>query len=374
MLRSIYIFIIGFIALILPACQRAQSAVEAGDTIPMTYAHNLTLVEHDGWTMAEMRNPWDTTKVLHRYALVGKNDVKVPDGLTVVHVPLRRAAVFTSVLCGLMNDLGGEDAIGGVCDASYISLPIVQQGLKDGSIADLGNAMDPNIERIMDLQPDALLPSPFQNSGGYGRLERIGIPIVECADYMEVSPLARAEWMRFYGRLFGVGAKADSLFSTIEGRYLALREKAQNVRHRPRLMAESLSGNTWFTPGGQSTMGILYRDAGTDYLWADTPESGSLSLSIEAVMERAIDADIWIMKYNAPTAMDYELLAKENALYTRFRPFRERRIFACNTQQVPYYEETPFHPDLLLANLLQIFHPELGIVAEKSYFCNIKSE
>lgn len=346
--------------------------MEEGDTLHLSYAHNLTLIEHEGWTMAELRNPWDTTKVLHRYALVEHEDINLPADLTVVHVPLRHAAVFTSVHCALLHELGMDSSIGGVCDAAYIQLPTIQKALKEGRIMDLGNAMEPNLERVMQLQPDALMPSPFQNSGGYGRLERIGIPIIECADYMEVSPLARAEWMRFYGRLFGAGEKADSLFACIEERYLTLKKKAESVNHRPRLMAEQLSGNTWYTPGGQSTMGILYRDAGTDYVWADTPESGSLSMSIEAMMERALEADVWILKYNGSSPLSYTQLTDDNPLYARFRPFKTRMIFACNTLSVPLYEEIPFHPDRLLADLLHIFHPELNIIADHTYFTPIE--
>lgn len=365
------------LSLLFTSCQLSHqsSTGHEGDTVTLRYARHLQMVEYDSYTMATLRNPWDTTLVLHRYALVDRNkehQPPVPEGTTLVRVPLQRAAVFTSVHCALLCELGVQVAIGGVTDSEYIKLPQVQRALSDGSIVDLGNGMEPNLERVMQLSPDALMPSPFQNSGGYGRLERIGIPIIECADYMEVSPLARAEWMKFYGRLFGVRERADSLFAEVERQYNSLKATAQNVSHRPRLMVEKMVGGAWYTPGGQSTQGMLYNDAGAHYLWSDTPESGSLSLSLEHVMERALDADIWLLKYHSDATLSYEALASEHPSYAQFRPFRQRRVYGCNTSQALFYEETPFHPERLLRHLLHIFHPELSVSDENAYFCPLK--
>ena len=216
---------------------RTDKSAEHGDTIPMRYARNLTMVRYADRTEVTIRNPWDTTAVLHRYILMpqdpprpslkrrekrpsptsplkgeasslprregrgGSSSLPSPSergqGGEVVHVPLTRAGVFTSVHCGLIEELGCREAIRGICEIQYINLPYVQEGVRTGRIANFGSAMEPTIEVIMDAEPDALLISPFENSGGYGRVERLGIPIIECADYMEYSPLARAEWMKF---------------------------------------------------------------------------------------------------------------------------------------------------------------------------------
>lgn len=363
---------------LMTSCGQTQRGNDGGDTIPMSYAHNLMMVEHEDYTMVELRNPWDTTKVLHRYALVEMNSTSdnpqknIPSDADIIRVPLTHSAVFTSVMCGLMIDLGVENAIAGVCDAEYISAPYVNERLKNGSIKDLGNGMAPTLESVMELMPDALMPSPFQNSGGYGRLERIGIPIVECADYMEISPLARAEWMKFYGRLFGVGERADSLFREISHRYESLKTEALNVEHRPRLMVEQMSGGVWYQPNGESTMGQMYKDAGADYVWAETPGAGSQPMSIEAVMDRALDADIWLLKYTADQPLTYGQMQSDNPLYAHFRPFKERNVWACNTVATHFYEETPFHPDILLEALIKIFHGKLGSQENNSYFCRVK--
>ena len=163
--------------------------------------------------------------ILHTYVLVDKEKslpADLPEG-TLVRTPLSKAVVYSSVHCGLLDQIGALESIGGVCDLKYIKLPEVQDGCRTGSIADVGNGMNPDMEKIIDLHPDAIMLSPFENSGGYGRVEKLDIPIIECADYMETSALGRAEWMRFYGLLFGEAQKADSLFAEVEKNYNELK-------------------------------------------------------------------------------------------------------------------------------------------------------
>lgn len=334
----------------------------AGDTLALRYARRLSIVEHDSCSVASLVDPWDTTRILHRYVLVPAAQplpAQLPEG-TLLRTPLSRSLVYTSVHCGLLHELGVGQAIAGVCDLSYIDLPSIHEGVGQGRITDCGSGMNPDIERIMALRPDAILLSPFENSGGYGRLEQLGIPLVECADYMETSPLGRAEWVRFYGRLYGCAPQADSLFAAVEERYLALQALAAATTSRPLVLMELKSSSAWYVPGGQSTTGILCHDAGARYAFADDAHSGSVPLSFETVFARASEADYWLFKYNRSYEMTYGSLEADYAGYAAFRPFRERRIYVCHTGRVPFYEETPFHPDLLLSDLLHIFHPELA--------------
>ena len=333
---------------------------------PMKYAHNMRMeMEEDGLSVT-IRNPWDTTRILHRYLLTTDSTLRRSDA-TVVRVPLRNAAVFTSVQCALMMELNCPDIIGGVCEIEYIHVPYVQKGVSEGRIIDLGNGMSPNVERMMDLQPDAILTTPFENSGGYGRLERIGIPIIECADYMESSPLARAEWVRFYGRLFGRAKEADSLFQAVETAYTTIRKRvAAETKKRPRLLVETPQGSHWYVPGGSSTMGRLYQDAGADYIFSSISGAGSTPLSIEQVLERGMDAQVWILKHHGPVDLrqlrkDYPALARINA-----------PMYLCDTSTSLFYEETPYHPERLLQNLVNIFHPELAYPTDYLYFCPLE--
>ena len=207
---------------------RGPSVQEAGDTVSLKYATQLSIVRHKDYTEVVVKNPWKEGKILHSYLLVPDSidpqDISHSSLSTVVRTPLRRSVMFTTVHCAMLMSFGCEQSIAGVADLKYIKIPWIHEQVKAGRITDVGEGMSPVVEKIIDQRPDALFLSPFENSGGYGRLEEIGIPIIECAEYMEPSPLARAEWLRFYGMLFGCEARADSLFAVVDSSYNALKK------------------------------------------------------------------------------------------------------------------------------------------------------
>ena len=242
---------------------RSAHLQESGDSIPFKYATLPSIVKYDGYTVVTLANPWKEGKALHTYVLVPSNaplPVHLPKG-TVIRTPLKRAVVFTTVHCALLMELGCRDKIAGVADLKYIKIPWIQRQAAKGRIADCGDGMSPMIEKIIDLRPDAILLSPFENSGGYGKLEEIDIPLVECAEYMEVSPLARAEWMRFYGLLFGCQKKADKLFEKVDKNYCDLQQKAQEAGEGRSVLIDKQVGSVWYVPGGQSTIGQMVKGA-----------------------------------------------------------------------------------------------------------------
>lgn len=363
--------------LLLSACgggSKTSSLQAEGDTVRMKYSSLLQIVKHADYTVVTIRNPWDTLKVLHTYLLADREKPlpeHLPEG-TVVRTPLQKSVIYSSVHCSLWSELDELKGIGGVCGLEYIKLPQIQEGCRNRSIVNVGNSMNPDIERIIDLRPDAILLSPFENSGGYGRVGKLNIPIIECADYMETSALGRAEWMRLYGLLLGKEAQADSLFAGIEKEYLTLTQqvKSQNLK-RPTVISEMKNSSAWYIPGGNSTMGRLYQDAGADYVFAYLSNSGSVPLAFETVFDRGGNADIWLIKYNQPQDKTYSELERDYAPYARFKAFQDRKVYGCNTNHVPFYEESPFHPELLLKDLIKIFHPELLPDYDLKYFSNL---
>lgn len=363
--------------LLLSACgggSKTSSLQAEGDTVRMKYSSLLQIVKHADYTVVTIRNPWDTLKVLHTYLLADREKPlpeHLPEG-TVVRTPLQKSVIYSSVHCSLWSELDELKGIGGVCGLEYIILPQILEGCRNGSIVNVGNSMNPDIERIIDLRPDAILLSPFENSGGYGRVGKLNIPIIECADYMETSALGRAEWMRLYGLLLGKEAQADSLFAGIEKEYLTLTQqvKSQNLK-RPTVISEMKNSSAWYIPGGNSTMGRLYQDAGADYVFASLSNSGSVPLAFETVFDRGGNADIWLIKYNQPQDKTYSELERDYAPYARFKAFQDRKVYGCNTNHVPFYEESPFHPELLLKDLIKIFHPELLPDYDLKYFSNL---
>lgn len=344
--------------LLVMSCSRSAHNGSGKDT-NMKYAELLSIHDGDGFTVVEIHNPWDTAKLLHRYVLV-PSDASMPEKTPkgdIVRTPLHDVAVFSTVHCGLIDELGAFGSIKGVCDAQYIYLQKVQQGLTDGLISDFGSSMAPNIERIMEKRPAAILLSPYENSGSYGKLGKIGITLIECADYMETSPLGRAEWIKFYGLLLGKEEKADSIFLAVEKRYNHIKDRMAKRKDRPSVVTEMKSGSTWYIAGGRSTVGQLITDAGGRYVFSDVNASGAQPFSPEKAFSRAQGADIWLLKYTLEKDMTLKTLGSEWANNKYMKAYKKGNVYGCNLAYAHIYEDTPFHPEIMLAELANILHP-----------------
>ena len=407
-MKKLYILLCGAtVALLMAACQGGKTAAadaEAGDTLEMKYAKLLTIVKHgDGekasgvaegidyqYAEALVANPWKAGTMLHRYILIPKGEEgdKTVAMLAkrrstgarcttdTVRTPVERSAVFIAPHCQLMYELGCQQAIRGVCDLDYINIPDVKKRAAAGnaaarnSIVDCGSSMAPDIERIIALKPEAILLSPFENSGGYGKLDKLHVPIIEAADYMESSPLGRAEWMKFYGMLFGneegksngisgsCESKADSLFAKIEKEYLKLKAEAGKLPKGLSILTERKTGNVWYVPGGQSTIGILLKDANARYIFEDDQHSGSLAMSPEQILAKGKQVDVWAFKYFGGAPLSQAQLLQEYDGYKALAAFNRGNIYQVDTSTVPYFELTSFHPELLLREFIILAHGE----------------
>jgi iron complex transport system substrate-binding protein len=358
---------------------RGPSAQEAGDTVSFKYATQLSIVRHKDYTEVVVKNPWKEGKILHSYLLVPDSidpqDISHSSLSTIVRTPLRRSVMFTTVHCAMLMSFGCEQSIAGVADLKYIKIPWIHEQVKAGRITDVGEGMSPVVEKIIDQRPDALFLSPFENSGGYGRLEEIGIPIIECAEYMEPSPLARAEWLRFYGMLFGCEARADSLFAVVDSSYCALKGLASNhkaqsskLKVQSTVLLDKVTGSVWYVPGGRSTIGQMIQDAGGNYPWADDDHSGSVSLPFEAVLEKAGEADVWLFRYSSDHDITPDELLSEHHGYDQFKAFRSGEIYGCDVERSLFYEESPFRPDWLLGDYIHILHPDIPNLPPLRYY------
>lgn len=424
--RKIYIFGALLALLVLTACQGGKTTAgeaEEGDTLKMKYAKLLTIVKHGEKGTASLNNdaedaeyqyaevnvanPWKAGTLLHRYILIpkGKEGDEMVARLALqrtsgmgcttdtVRTPVERSAVFIAPHCQLMYELGCQQAIRGVCDLDYINIPDVKKraalsrntaarkassgnvsagkASAGNSIVDCGSSMAPDIERIIALKPEVILLSPFENSGGYGKLDKLHIPIIEAADYMESSPLGRAEWMKFYGMLFkkdgnapktalaaSCEPKADSLFAKIEKEYLKLKAEAAGYPKGLSILTERKTGNVWYVPGGQSTIGILMKDANARYIFEDDEHSGSLAMSPEQILAKGKQVDVWAFKYFGGAPLSQAQLLQEYDGYKALAAFSRGNIYQVDTSTVPYFELTSFHPELLLREFIILAHGE----------------
>ena len=349
-------------------CSRKPDATSCdGQTMEFRYATLLTIEQHEGYTLASIRDPWEADRILHRYVLSdGKattDDVKnrinrlTDEGYTLLHTPLERVAVFTSSHAQLIVWLGKLENISAVCDLRYMNIPEIRQRVAQGDIADCGDSMMPDVERLTMSRPDAVFLSPFAGSGGYGQLEQTGIPIIGCADYMEPTPLARAEWMRFYALLLGEEAIADSLFQRVESEYHRLTAEAAAMGTGRTLLTERKTGSVWYVPGGESWAGRLIKDAAAGHPFAGDTHSGSLPLSPEQILSQGDRIDAWAVKTNGREPLTCATLLAEYDGYKMLRAMKEGNVYECNTIAQPFFEQTAFRPDWLLRDYIIIAHP-----------------
>lgn len=376
------LFFVLTIVVLLCSCggRRMAGTTGEGDTLYFKYAQLLTVEQYDGYRLVTIKNPWKEGAVLHRYQLIDNrsnpsnqnSQTPILDDATVVRVPLKRSVVFTSLHASLIDVMGAEQQVAGVADSKYMKVDYVREGIRDGRILDCGDGMSPVIEKIIDAEADAILLSPFENSGGYGRLEEIDIPLIECAEYMERSPLARAEWVRFYGMLYGKEKEADSLFSLVDSNYGLLKKLATTSRLRPSVLMDKQTGPVWYVPGGQSTIGRMLQDAQCRYPFADDDHSGSLALTFETILEKNGDADVWLLRYDSERPLQLHQLLTEQPGYPQLRPVKTGNVFGCNVSTSMFYEESPFRPDLLLQDFIQILHPDIPNMPPLRYYQKVK--
>lgn len=349
---------------------RSHSVSGDGEEVEMRYADYITISQHPGFTEVTVRNPWDSVRTLQRYILVPKDSVvptSLPQGV-LVRTPLSNTLVYSSIHAGLISDLGSLDAIGGLCNANYIKDPELKRRLASGSVTDCGLGQNPNIEKVIKLRPQAILLSPYDNNDKHAKIGELGIPIIECADYMETSPLGRAEWVKFYGLLFGSEKRADEMFAATETEYLRLKEMAAKASSRPKVIFDQRYGQTWSVPGKNSTTGQLIEDAGGKNPFDCYKQSGSVQLDPEKVLGMAHDADVWFVRYYQETEKSLKELAADAPVNSRFKAFKKGNVYGCNTLYKNLFEETPFHPDRLLRDMVILIHPELADNRKPVYY------
>lgn len=359
-------------ALLFPSCTKGggvSSHSAEGTGVELRYADNLCITDYEGYTLVSVRNPWDTTRTMGRYALV-ESDL-TPAGLDsdvhIIRVPLKRAVVYSAIHDDLIAELGHREAIAGVCDIPFIHDSILKERIHEGLVTDCGSPMMPSLENILRCKPDAVLLSPYQNANPHEQLDRLNVSVIECADYMESSPLGRAEWVKFYGRLFGESRRADSIFKDTEQKYLALRDKAASTKIRPTVLFDRIYGNAWDIPVKYSTTGRMIEDAGGVNPFGFYNKAGSIASAPENVLYTAKKADFWFIR-NFGSNISYKSLEADNSLYPQFDAYKKRHVYFSDTSASRLFEDMAFHPHLILADMISILHPETGVSSPVKYY------
>jgi iron complex transport system substrate-binding protein len=361
---------IAFSLLLFSACSSKQGGSSASsatadssyfsEKITIQYLRGFSIRYHGSYAEVDVRDPFDSTKLLKRYLLVDRTKPipkNMPEGL-VVKVPVEKSACFYGLTVYEMARLGVNQTLTGVAETQYVKDSLVRAKIKQGKVVDLGEVAQANVERIIEANPEMLVVSPI-SGGSLKKIEETGVPLVYDCSYLENTPLARAEWIKFLALFFKKEAQANQLFDSVAARYNRVSTIAKAAKTQPTVFTEKRYGQVWYTPGGKSYMARFLADAGASYIWKDDNTAGSLSLGFETVLSKASNADFWIIKTNTPYEFTYTRLKQEYSLYGSFKAFKVGQVIGCDTGRTPYYEDGFLEPDVILTDMVSLFHPEL---------------
>lgn len=325
------------------------------------HAEGFRLTEHEGYTRLRTMAAGDTTT----YLLVPRGQAPPPGVQAdyVVETPVRSVVALSSAHVAMLHRVGQEARVVGVDRLGHVNTASVRRRIEQGQVAEVGTDEALNVEQILLLEPDLVTSyvSGGVHVGGLGQLRAAGVPVLLVQHFDEASPLGRAEWVKALAAFFEAGDAAEAAFAEVEAAYEGLAARARAAAQRPTLFAGMPFRGTWFVPGGDSHRARLFADAGGAYRWADNPSRQSVPLAFEAVYARAAETAYWI---GAPS---YErlgdLVASEPRL-AAFRAVREGRVYADDARLTPeggndLWETGAVRPDLVLADLVHILHPEL---------------
>jgi len=310
-----------------------------------------------------LADPWKKSSELVRYYLAENDQVQVPaDGIR-IRIPVRSLVSGSCTQYTFLEQLGEIAAVKGICDAKTIYNSALRQAVRKGSIADLGDPFQINVERCLVLKPEAMLMNSFnQQDEHLSRVRESGIPVLYDNEWMEPGLLARAEWIRFIACLFNKEALADSLFQAVSSNYERLKKLASSsCSVKPEVLSGDDFRGTWYLPGGRSFTAQLFRDAGALYKYRNDTTSGSRPFTFEQILKDFNRADVWVGVTNGNSL---ETLQKRDERYTLFQSFRKGNVYAYTNRTTPeggndFWESAVARPDALLSDFIKVFHPEL---------------
>lgn len=367
-MKSIYLKSLSFLFLFsLIGCKQNDNFSDAkakNSKNLVQYAKGLEIYKHLGFSILKITNPWPNAKGSFTYILQEQNGI-IPDSLkqfAVIPIPLKSIVVTSTTHLPALELLGVENTLIGFPNTDYISSVTTRKLIDAGKVREVGVNENLNTEVLIDMNPDLIVSFGLNDSNPtLDNLQKSGLKVMLNGDWTEQSPLGKAEWIKFFGALYGLDAKANSIFSKIEKEYnstLALSKKATT---KPTVLSGAMYQKIWYVPQGESWASLFLKEAKSNYLWAETKGTGSLSVPFEAVLEKAKSADFWIAPGDFSSLKE---MSDSNPHYNEFGSFKNKKVYSYSLKKgakggILYFELSPTRPDLVLKDLIKIFHPEL---------------
>ncbi len=349
---------------LISACKQTEKKPISVTNTNIKYAKGFTIQSFKNYKKLIIKAPYPNADETFEVVLLpkGNNLPKEVKGAKIIATPIEKIVVTSTTHIPMLELLHQEQSLVGFPNTKYISSIRTRQRIADGAVKELGNEQDINIEVLLNLQPEAVIGFAINsNNKMFANIEKAGIPVLLNGDWLEETPLGRAEWIKFFGALFNKEKEADSIFNAIERQYKEAELIAKKAANSPTVLSGALFKDVWNLPAGDSFVAQFLKDANTRYLWADTNGKGSLSLNFESVLDKGKSAEFWI----APgyyTSLSQ--LKNTNEHYTQFEAFQHQNIysFANKTGEnggVLYYELAPVQPHIVLKDIIKVAHPEL---------------
>lgn len=371
-MKKLYPYILFALLISLFACRPSSKDKETKDntiaiiegtnaTVKLDYAKGFKIKYlSDDIRLIDIKDPQNEQAETYRFAFISKDVSKsdIPDGYVPIRVPIQKTICMTSLQLSNFIKLDACSYITGTTSARHLFNAEINRQIKDGKTIKIGMEGNFDSEDIIAANPDIILISPFKR-GGYEALKDVGIPLIPHLGYKEMTPLGQAEWIKFVGMLVGKEEQAGKTFDEIANRYNELKGLAAKVEKRPLVFSGEIRGGNWYAVGGKSFLAQLFEDAGADYFLKDDEHSGGINLDFETVYSQAAQADYWRIVNSHQGIFTYDALKDEDTRYTDFKAFKEKRVVYCNMRLKPFYESMPVEPELVLADLIKAFHPDL---------------
>jgi iron complex transport system substrate-binding protein len=367
-MKSVFIRVILFLVLI-PFIGCKKSSENSKNTLAnfensIHYAKGLEIYKQHGFSIVKITNPWPKAKEVFTYILQEKNGI-IPDSLkqfTVIPIPIQSIVVTSTTHIPSLELLGVENTLVGFPNTDYISSAKTRKLIDAGKVREVGSNESLNTEVLIDMKPDLIVSFGLNNSNPtLENLQKSGLKVMLNGDWTEQSPLGKAEWIKFFGQLYGLDSKANTLFSEIETAYNSTLALVKNANTKPTVLSGAMYQEQWYLPQGESWAALFLKDAQSHYLWANSKGTGSLAVSFEVILEKAQNADFWIAPGDFSSLKQ---MSDSNPHYGQFTSFKNKKVYSYSANKgakggIIYFEWSPTRPDWVLKDLIKIFHPEL---------------
>ncbi|WP_101690655.1 ABC transporter substrate-binding protein [Dysgonomonas massiliensis] len=331
-----------------------------GNLFEVKYAKGFQVSDHGNFRLVDISDPSKESDITYKYALLERGSSKegIPSDYTIIETPIKSVICMTNLQLSNFIKLDALDKVVGITSTRFLSNKQINEQLKNGKTSRIGIEGEFDSEIVIALDPDLILVSPFKK-GGYDAIRNLDIPLVSFLGYKETSPLGQAEWIKFTAMLLGMEEQAEQQFEEIEKRYIELQALTKYIAKKPTVLSGELHSGNWYVVGGKSYLAQLFKDAGANYFMQNDNESGGFYVDYETVYSQGSNADYWRIVNSYNGEYSYDVLKQTDARYTDFRAYKEKKVIYCNLREKAFYENTPVEPEVVLADLIKIFHPSL---------------